>query len=92
MHCLSRNNPNQGRCYRTLTPSMSVDNGDYLIFCLDLQPIEAQGFNTLVTQYIRVICRPSDHTMGRPRAEIRTRDGDHTSLIDPITVLIDPST
>ena len=31
------------------------------------------GFNTLFVQYYSVICRPSDHTVGRPRAEIRTR-------------------
>ena len=27
------------------------------------------GFNTLFVQYYNVICRPSDHTVGRPRAE-----------------------
>ena len=37
-------------------------------------------FNTLVIQYTvlqyySVICRPSDHTVGMPRAEIRTQDG-----------------
>ena len=35
-----------------------------------LQPTEAYGFNTLFIQYYSVICRPSDHTVGRPRAEI----------------------
>ena len=29
----------------------------------------------LFIQYYSVICRPSDHTVGRPRAEIRTRAG-----------------
>ena len=33
------------------------------------------GFIILFIQYNSVICRPSDHTVGRPRAEIRTRDG-----------------
>ena len=30
-------------------------------------------FIILFIQYYSVICRPSDHTVGRPRAEIRTR-------------------
>ena len=30
------------------------------------------GFIILFIQYYIVICRPSDHTVGRPRAEIRT--------------------
>ena len=29
----------------------------------------------LIVQYYSVICRPSDHTVARPQAEIRTRDG-----------------
>ena len=29
----------------------------------------------LFIQYYSVICRPSDHIVGRPRAEIRTRAG-----------------
>ena len=33
------------------------------------------GFYTLFVQYYSVICRPSDHTVGRPLAENRTRDG-----------------
>ena len=33
------------------------------------------GFYTLFVQYYSLICRPSDHTVGRPRAENRTRDG-----------------
>ena len=40
-----------------------------------IQPTKAQGFNTLFIQYYSVICRSSDHIVGRPRAEIRTRDG-----------------
>ena len=32
-------------------------------------------FNTLFIQYQSVICRPTNHTAGRPQAEIRTRDG-----------------
>ena len=32
-------------------------------------------FIILFIQYYSVTCRPSDHTVGRPRAEIRTRDG-----------------
>ena len=49
-------------------------------------------FIILFMQYYSVICRPSDHTVGRPRAEIRTRPGGpeagtlpldhHTSLAD----------
>ena len=35
----------------------------------------SKGFNTLFIKYYSMICRPSDHTVGRPRAEIRTRDG-----------------
>ena len=31
-------------------------------------------FNTLFVHYYSVICRPSDHTVGRPRAEIRVTD------------------
>ena len=33
------------------------------------------GFIILFVQYDSVICRPSDHTVGRLRAEIRTRAG-----------------
>ena len=33
------------------------------------------GFIILFIQYYSMICRPSDHTVGRPRAEIRTRAG-----------------
>ena len=32
-------------------------------------------FIILFIQYYNVICRPSDHTVGRPRAEIRTQAG-----------------
>ena len=32
-------------------------------------------FILLFIQYYSVTCRPSDHTVGRPRAEIRTRAG-----------------
>ena len=32
-------------------------------------------FITLYIQYSSVICRPSDHTLERPQAEIRSRDG-----------------
>ena len=39
----------------------------FLIFLL--------GFNILFIQYYSVNCRPSDHTVGRPRTEIRTRAG-----------------
>ena len=31
------------------------------------------GFIILLIQYYSVICRPSDHTVGRPRAKIRTQ-------------------
>ena len=33
------------------------------------------GFIILFIQYYSVICRPSDHTVGRPQAKIRTRVG-----------------
>ena len=33
------------------------------------------GFYILFIHYYRVICRSSDHTMGSPLADIRTRDG-----------------
>ena len=33
------------------------------------------GFITLFIQYYSAICRPSDHTVGRPRAESWNRDG-----------------
>ena len=33
------------------------------------------GLHTLFVQYYSVICCPSDRTVGRPRAEFRTRDG-----------------
>ena len=33
------------------------------------------GFYTLFVQYYSMICRPSDHTVWRPWAEKRTRDG-----------------
>ena len=32
------------------------------------------GFHTLFIQYYSVICRPSDHPVGRPQDEIRTWD------------------
>ena len=40
-------------------------------------PLRPRVFNTLFIQYYSEICRPSDHTVGRPppRAEIRTRAG-----------------
>ena len=37
-------------------------------------PPRPRVFITLFIQYYSVICRPSDHTVGRPRAKIRTRD------------------
>ena len=40
-----------------------------------------RGFNTLFVQYYSVICRTSDHTVGKPRAEIRTRDDLETSTL-----------
>ena len=36
----------------------------------------------LYVQYYSVICHPSDHTVGRPRAEIWTRDGQGLSPQD----------
>ena len=33
------------------------------------------NFYIIFIQYYSMICRPSDHTVGRPRAEIRTRAG-----------------
>ena len=42
---------------------------------LDLQPTEGFYCNNLFIQYYSVICRPSEYTVGRPRAELRTRDG-----------------
>ena len=44
------------------------------LFFLDSQS-RTRVFNTLYIQYYSMICRPSDHTVGRPQAEIRTRDG-----------------
>ena len=44
-------------------------------FFLPLQPTETWGLITLFIQHCSVIFRPSDHTVGRPQAEIRTRDG-----------------
>ena len=44
------------------------------IFFIDLQTTEAQSFIILLKQYCSAILRPSDHTVVRPRAEIRTRD------------------
>ena len=41
-----------------------------IIFFLDSQPTEAWGFYYIIVQYYR-----SDHTVGRPQAEMRTRDG-----------------
>ena len=40
---------------------------------LFLQPTVAKVVITLFIQYSSVICRPSDHTVVTPRAEIQTR-------------------
>ena len=45
-----------------------------------LQPTEAYGFNKLFEQYSSVICRPSDHTVGRPHRIINDRMEKHGSL------------
>ena len=40
-------------------------------------------------QYYRVICHPSDRTVGRPRADIRSRDGrdtDHSTTTPPVNI------
>ena len=37
--------------------------------------IRNTGLFIVFIQYYSVICRPSVHTVGRPQAEIRTRDG-----------------
>ena len=47
-----------------------------------------QGFYNLFVQYYSVVCRPSDHTVGRPRAENRTRDGYHENLEFPEQVQV----
>ena len=47
---------------------------DLLCMCT-CSPPRPRDFNTLFIQYYSVICRPSDHTVGRPQAEIRTQDG-----------------
>ena len=41
-------------------------------------PPRPSVFIILTVQYFSVICRPSDHTVGRSLAEIRTRDGRST--------------
>ena len=41
-------------------------------FFIDFTAHLGLGFSTLLVQYYSVICRPSDHTVGRPRAEMRT--------------------
>ena len=56
------------------TSFSSTSSQFYLqLFLSFLQPTEV--FITLVIQDYSAICRPSDHTVGSPRAEIRTRDG-----------------
>ena len=50
----------------------------YQSFFLSLLSFTAQrglGFLYFILQYYSVICRPSDHTVGRPLAKNRTRDG-----------------
>ena len=42
------------------------------IFFIDFTAHLGLGFSTLLLQYYSVLCRPSDHTVGRPRAEMRT--------------------
>ena len=44
----------------------------YCVHCTMLFLIFLLGFIVLFIQYYSVICRPSDHTVGRPRAENRT--------------------
>ena len=45
------------------------------------------GFFTFFLQYYSVICRPSDHTVGRPRAEIRTRAGRPRGRVNRIGIV-----
>ena len=46
-----------------------------LLLLIFLTAHRGLGFITLFTQYYSALCRPSDHTLGRLRTEIRTRDG-----------------
>ena len=52
---------------------LSVKAKDFLF--VFLKNLFIWFFIILFIQYYSVICRPSDHTVGRPRAEIRTRAG-----------------
>ena len=44
------------------------------VFNLFSSPLGPRVYDILLKQYYNVICRPSEYTVGRPRAEIRTRD------------------
>ena len=48
---------------------------DQIIFFFRFTAHLGLGFYNLFVQYYSVICRPSDHTVGRPPAENRTQDG-----------------
>ena len=49
--------------------------GIFIFYGFFYNPPRPRVFVTLFIQYYSAICCPSDHTVGRPRAEIRTRDG-----------------
>ena len=51
-------------------------------------PPRARVFITLFVQYYIVIFRPSHHSVGRPGAEIRTREGNTKVLFIPIDLQV----
>ena len=63
--------------WATSVPQMWVNHSPFQSFFLSLflQPIPVPRFTLSIIQYYSVICRPSDHTVGRPRTDIRIRDG-----------------
>ena len=52
-----------------------IENYYYFFFFLRFTAHLGLGFYSLFVQYYSVICRPSAHTVGRPRAENQTRNG-----------------
>ena len=62
-------------CFPSVYLEETVQNSKVFFFKIYSPPRpRVLYFNCTVLLY-SVICRPSDHTVGRPRAENRTRDG-----------------
>ena len=68
-------NEYQNNTAKKMREKLAICNFYFYFFIFRFSAHLGLGFNTLFVQNYSVICRPSNHTVGRPRTEIRTRDG-----------------